>query len=315
MRINKILFSLSVLVCLFLATTMSAQATRTWVSGVGNDANPCSRTAPCKTFAGAISKTATCGEIDALDPGGYGAVTITKSITLNGAGTLASILNSGGVNGIIVNLTASDVCNTVIIRWISINGAPNPATFGLNGIRDASTVAHSLHVEHVDIQHQGRGVLINSNANNVRLYMKDVDIRHTTTHGIDINPSAGQTVQLSLHDVRSRQSAGEGLRLANNAKGVITNSQFQQNTANGVNIFGASISVMFQDSDFSNNGGAGIVNAAGSTTFIDSCAFFGNGAGGINNTGSTMNSYGNAAFGNNTGGDVIGNAVATLPHP
>ena len=68
----------------FGATMLQAQATRTWVSGVGNDANPCSRTAPCKTFAGAISKTAAGGEIDALDPGGFGAVTITKSITIDG---------------------------------------------------------------------------------------------------------------------------------------------------------------------------------------------------------------------------------------
>ena len=64
----------------------SAQASRTWVSGVGDDANPCSRTAPCKTFAGAISKTSVGGEIDALDPGGFGAVTITKAITLDGGG-------------------------------------------------------------------------------------------------------------------------------------------------------------------------------------------------------------------------------------
>jgi len=81
-----------------------AQATRTWVSGVGDDANPCSRTAPCKTFAGAISKTAPGGEINALDPAGYGAVMITKSITIDGGGTLASILASGGINGIVVML-------------------------------------------------------------------------------------------------------------------------------------------------------------------------------------------------------------------
>src|SRR5467141_4932995 len=78
-----------------------AQATRTWVSGVGDDANPCSRTAPCKTFAGAISKTATGGEINVLDPGGFGAVTITKSISIIStfeAGVLAS-----GSSGIVVN--------------------------------------------------------------------------------------------------------------------------------------------------------------------------------------------------------------------
>ncbi|PYQ27455.1 MAG: hypothetical protein DMF56_20075 [Acidobacteria bacterium] len=295
--------------------TAGAQASRTWVSGVGNDANPCSRTAPCKTFAGAFSKTAVCGEIDALDPGGYGAVTITKSITINGEGTLASILNSGGVNGVVINITASDVCNTVILRKISINGVPSAGVFGLNGIRDVSTIAHSLHIEHVDIQHQGRGLDIATNANPVRVYMKDVDIRHTTAHGIDIHPTAGQQVILSLHNLRSRQSAGDGLRLQNNAKGTVTDSQIEQNNANGVNIFGSSIAMKFVSTDMSNNGAAGLVNASGANTFIDGCSFSGNGAGGINNTGSTMHGFGNNSFGNNTGGDVIGPAVVTDPHP
>ena len=77
----------TVVAALFCFTSLAyAQATRTWVSGVGDDANPCSRTAPCKTFAGAISKTAAAGEIDCLDPGGFGAVTITKSITIDCGG-------------------------------------------------------------------------------------------------------------------------------------------------------------------------------------------------------------------------------------
>src|SRR5437667_1735900 len=87
---------------LFFAGTAHAQATRTWVSGVGDDANPCSRTAPCKTFAGAISKTAPGGEINVLDPGGFGAVTITKSITISSEGFEAGVLVSG-TNGIIIS--------------------------------------------------------------------------------------------------------------------------------------------------------------------------------------------------------------------
>src|ERR1017187_9679473 len=79
-----------------------AQASRTWVSGVGDDANPCSRTAPCKTFAGAISKTAVGGEINCIDPGGFGALTITKAITIDCANTEAGVLVSG-TNGITVN--------------------------------------------------------------------------------------------------------------------------------------------------------------------------------------------------------------------
>src|SRR4051812_6885105 len=109
---------LSLIASLVLTGALHAQATRTWVSGVGDDANPCSRTAPCKTFAGAISKTADKGEISVLDPGGFGAVTITKGITINGEGTLAGIL-SATVNGIIVNAPATA---TVYIHNISING-------------------------------------------------------------------------------------------------------------------------------------------------------------------------------------------------
>src|SRR5271168_2938804 len=109
MRSITFLFSLMVGGFLaFAATPASAQATRTWVSGVGDDANPCSRTAPCKTFAGAISKTATGGEIDALDPGGFGALTITKSITIDGGPGIAGVLVSG-TNGFTVNAGTSAV--------------------------------------------------------------------------------------------------------------------------------------------------------------------------------------------------------------
>src|SRR5476649_1060438 len=118
-RIALIAIATGFLVPLLASAPASAQATRTWVSGVGDDVNPCSRTAPCKTFAGAISKTAAGGEISVLDPGGFGAVTITKAMTLDGDGTLGSILNAGSVNGIVVNAGTSD---QVYIRSLSING-------------------------------------------------------------------------------------------------------------------------------------------------------------------------------------------------
>lgn len=132
---NKFRFSLFALAVmafvLMVSTGAQAQATRTWVSGVGDDANPCSRTAPCKTFAGAISKTAKDGEIDALDDGGFGAVTITKSITIDGDGHLAGVL-AAGTNGIIINVTdVNDTRKAVRLRNLSINGAGT----GLNGIR------------------------------------------------------------------------------------------------------------------------------------------------------------------------------------
>src|SRR4030081_955919 len=117
---NKFRFSIKILaIATFMfafASMAQAQATRTWVSGVGDDANPCSRTAPCKTFAGAISKTATAGEINVLDPGGFGGVTITKSITISSEGFEAGVLVSG-TNGIIVSAATTDV---VVLRGLDI---------------------------------------------------------------------------------------------------------------------------------------------------------------------------------------------------
>src|SRR5713226_8926604 len=127
LQMNKFRFTINALaIAIFtfaFASMAQAQATRTWVSGVGDDANPCSRTAPCKTFAGAISKTAVDGEIDALDPGGFGAVTITKSITIDGTGTFASVIASG-TTAITINITttvAQDSLATVRLRGLSIN--------------------------------------------------------------------------------------------------------------------------------------------------------------------------------------------------
>src|SRR6516162_5894059 len=136
----------NILAVSLLGLAMSApafgQATRTWVSGVGDDANPCSRTAPCKTFAGAISKTAAGGEIDALDPGGFGAVTITKAITIDGGGgQIASVLASG-TNGINVNAGPTDV---VTLRNLRINGIVSSAGGGVNGVQ--YNTGGALHIE------------------------------------------------------------------------------------------------------------------------------------------------------------------------
>jgi len=109
------------------ATPAAAQAPRTWVSGVGDDANPCSRTAPCKTFAIALSKTAAGGVVSVLDPGGFGAVTITKSISIQSDPSLGGILVAG-TSGVIVNAGAND---EVFLNGLILEGTGS----GTNGIR------------------------------------------------------------------------------------------------------------------------------------------------------------------------------------
>jgi hypothetical protein len=156
-------FSTAALVVGF-STLAHAQATRTWVSGVGDDANPCSRTAPCKTFPGAISKTAAGGEINVLDPGGFGAVTITKSITIRSDSIEAGVLVSAG-NAINVNATATD---RVVLEGLDIEGLGTST----DGVKVNS--AAIVEITRCSIRHfAGNGVNVVSSTANTRVVILD----------------------------------------------------------------------------------------------------------------------------------------------
>lgn len=206
-----------------------AQATRTWVSGVGDDANPCSRTAPCKTFAGAISKTAPGGEISVLDPGGFGTINITKSITINGTGTLAGIL-AANTNGVIVN--APLATDTIIIRDVSINGANT--TTG-NGIRYIA--GGSLMVDHCWIYGfrgtgaNGRGIAVEKTSDG-NLKVIDTVIENCGQDGIRLTTTAG-LIEATLDNCTVTGTA-TGLHVLGNARAVARGCVFSNNTANGV---------------------------------------------------------------------------------
>lgn len=183
--------SLFVGVILAFTSLAQAQATRTWVSGVGDDVNPCSRTAPCKTFAGAISKTASGGEINTLDPGGFGAVTITKSITIDGTGTMGSIL-AAGTTGIIINITGeADPVKAVRIRGLSINGAGS----GIQGIKVIAANKVSIEDTVIDgFKSDGINVVVPGAA---QVFVKNTTIRNNSGTGI---VSAGGS-QVAISDV------------------------------------------------------------------------------------------------------------------
>src|SRR6201996_1923293 len=130
---------------LAFAAPASAQATRTWVSGVGDDANPCSRTAPCKTFAGSIGKTATGGEINCIDPGGFGQVTITKSITIRCLGNPESGITASGGPAITINAAGA----SVVLEGLDLEGLGNsgsPGTNGINFVNGASLVVRNMNI-------------------------------------------------------------------------------------------------------------------------------------------------------------------------
>jgi hypothetical protein len=172
-----------------------AQATRTWVSGVGDDVNPCSRTAPCKTFAGAISKTAAGGEMNCLDPGGFGTLTITKSLSINCSGTLGSVLASGTI-GLVVNDSGSATPGTAVVylEGLDIDGAGGAT--GTTGIRFLSGA--SLHVKNLTIRNftsgSGHGISF-QNTNTARLFVENTTISNTGAGAagaaIVVNPGSG----------------------------------------------------------------------------------------------------------------------------
>lgn len=203
----------AVLGALLLPGAAFGQATRTWVSGVGDDANPCSRTAPCKTWAGAISKTATAGEIDALDSGGFGAVTITKSITLNGGESLASILVNG-TNGVVVNIAQgnpSDPDRRVVLRNLSITGAGSGAFAGLAGVRVDQV--KSLHLEQVDIGKFSADAIdftpLASSGDSLSLSLDRVSIRDNNRNGlVAAAATADQQLRVLVRDSTVASTTG-----------------------------------------------------------------------------------------------------------
>jgi parallel beta helix pectate lyase-like protein len=203
---------------LTLATqSANAQATRTWVSGTGNDANPCSRTAPCKTFAGAISKTAAGGEISVLDPGGYGAVSITKSITIDGGGGQVASILASATQGIIVNAGANDV---VTLRNIRINGVKGTPFPGLNGVRFLAGAA--LHIENCTIFGFSQNAIdVNVNtAAAVRVFVTDSVLSNNAGGLVAKNAGAG-AVFLALQRTTMSQNSNFGVKMDGSGNGAV----------------------------------------------------------------------------------------------
>jgi hypothetical protein len=212
------------------APAYAQTATRTWVSGTGDDTNPCSRTAPCKTFAAAISVTDTNGEINCVDPGGYGTLTITKSITIDCSGTFGSIL-SAGVNGITINLTTSpDPLSSVILRGLNINGAGGGTQSGLRGVSILSAAVVTLE-DVVIMNHTQQGVA-DVRTTPGKLFIKNSVIRNNAGVGIVVAATGG-TNMASIENVHSINNL-YGLAAGSGNQIKVTRSLFSGNSNAGI---------------------------------------------------------------------------------
>jgi Right handed beta helix region len=299
---NRLRFSITlvtVALTALLAIPAAHAQTRTWVSGVGSDANPCSRTAPCKTFAGAIAVTTPGGEISVLDPGAFGSVTITKSITINGDGNLASILATGGINGIVVSAAATD---KVIIRGISIQGAGSGGS-GIRYLAGGQLTVENVSISGFQLNSSSRGIDV-ALSNSGRLMVNNTSIFDCEA-GIKLNTSGG-TLQANLDNVRIENTDGSAVEALNNTEVSVKHSNLSHNFNAGVRTAAGTAEINVEDTVLAfNNAG---VNAAvsGSRIRISDATI-------VNNiTGITF--IGGAFVDTALNNRVDGNAMSTAPN-
>jgi hypothetical protein len=279
-----------------------AQATRTWVSGIGDDANPCSRTAPCKTFAGAISKTAAPGEINCLDPGGFGAVTITKSIAIICQVGTAGVLVSG-TNGITISAATTDIVYLSGLDFEGLNTSPS-------GIQ--ITTAAAVHIVNCIIRgFNTAGINVAPTGGGVEVDVIDSIIADNPAPatGILARPTGGANVRMVPDRTRITNNGGDGVAANGNAgsgsvKISVRDSEASNNTGNGFSAF-SSMGVAQQqiDSSTAANNGVGIaVTGTNAIIRFTRSTVTANGTG-VSGTATSILSYGtNSVDGNGAPG-------------
>jgi hypothetical protein len=299
------------LIALFVAASpASAQASRTWVSGVGDDANPCSRTAPCKTFAGAISKTAQDGEINCLDPGGFGTVTITKSITIDCHEIIGSLLSTGtnAINIAFDSFGGGDTHKTVNLRNLMINGAVT-GLVGINILGTTNAAGSIVNIEDCLINGNFAGTAsgIFDGRNRGGITVTNTTIRNMGTAGISIAGNASGSLRAMITNTRIYNS-NNGITIGANANVMLSRSVVSDGTGTGLTV--GTSGLMSVDSTVIAHNGTGFavtgalrlsnsdvfLNSVGSTGTINTFTnnrFTSNGAfGAITPIGSTSNPTG-----------------------
>ena len=288
------------------AATFAATASRTWVSGVGDDANasgtpPCSRTAPCKTFAAAISVTTPGGEIDVLDPGGFGAVTITKSITINATGVTAGVLVSG-TNGILVSAGSTD---TVILRGLDLDGlvhtTPPPSSPSIDGVH--VTTAGTVRIENSLIYGFGsNGINFAPTNPGSKLSVENTSIHDNNGDGVLVDPPNGGSATVTLTNDELENNACGVVATSLGTSGPFTTSCGTPATGGGTAAGATALTAT--NSSASGNAGAGVLsNGAGASSVIGGDIVTGNATGLQELNGGAIESLGgNEVFGNGSDG-------------
>jgi hypothetical protein len=257
------------LLCAAPAQAQFVPANRTFVSGTGSDINPCTNTQPCRSFAIAQSLTNPGGEIIALDPGGYGALTITKSLSIinNGVGEVGITVQNTSASAITVSAGASDI---VTLRGLTLDGVNSSSSqgivvnsvgtlniqnclihgFGANGIVFGPTGSSALTVFDTTVSGIGgstAAILLDPSGSNLSVgaYLSGVQVIGNAQHGIDANTQGmtGGSLQVTVVDsVVSGNPNGAGVLAPTLSAPTITvlNTKITDNNT-GINAGGGAV--------------------------------------------------------------------------
>ena len=310
-RIRSLRSIALLLLSLLASHSLHAQSTRTWVASTGNDSNPCSRTAPCATFAGAIVKTAAYGQINVLDAGGFGGVTITTPITIDASGSFAGVLTPG-TTAITIHTGPYDI---VVLRGLTLDGAST----GLNGIHFLA--GGILHIENCVINNFNEQGIVMEPTTGTFLFIKDTIVRNNkfggaaNGSGILLKPGGAGSVRAQLDNVRSEDNI-YGLRVENNTETTVANSVFSGNLSAGINAVstaGGNVQVNCDNCTVSNNALHGVTaNGLNAIVRLSETMVTNNSSTGINpiNSGQVLTFGTNRIAGNHPNGAFTASGLA-----
>jgi parallel beta helix pectate lyase-like protein len=288
-------------ICLSLAPA-SAQSFHTWVSRTGDDANSCSPTAPCGSFAGAIAKTRNHGEIDCLDSGDFGSVTIQKSVTIDCQGASGGMIVNN-FDPMTINFDGFDPSDTppsVTLRHLNIIGV---GVIGSTAIQIEGAGAGSfVNIENCFVTQQN-GFGIQDQRTRGLLIVDNTTVQNIANFGISIQSASGSR-RAVIRNTRVINS-GQGIVVGANSEVVISHSEISDNANNGLFVTASTGSVTVDSTTIAHNNTAfrnsGTVRLSNSDVSYNAFGWIG-----------TINTFTNNRFtANGVGGPLfpIGSAV------
>jgi hypothetical protein len=282
-------------------------AIRTYVSVSGSDTNPCSLTAPCRHFSAAVAATSAGGEVDALDPGGYGSFTISQAITIDGEGW-SYVAPPSGDPAITISAGSGDV----VLRGLSLNGI---GVTGANGIEFNSGT--TLTVQNSVIQNFASGGILfyPSTSTTTKLSVLNTLISDNGGQGIFIDPTDAGAVNAVLDHVDIENNASSGLSIETYTETInvtVSDSVIANNGAHGITAGSSSVgpvNVMVRNTTIANNGQDGLMaSGTGVTIRVTRSTITGNTTAWIASSG-VVSSYADNNIDGNGGGSPSANTA------